>query len=69
MLVEGITTNNLVWLIFGIGILTRLLYLTGLLGVFVGLIMSYFAIGLTLARLDDLDIIWFTSRSSQISTK
>ena len=69
MLVEGITTNNLVWLIFGIGILTRLLYLTGLLGVFVGLIMSYFAIGLTLARLDDLDIIWFTGRSSQISTK
>lgn len=69
MLVEGITTNNLFWLIFGIGILARLLYLTGLLGVFVGLIMSYFAIGLTLARLDDLDIIWFTSRSSQISTK
>ena len=57
------------WLIVGLGVLGRFLYLTELLWFTGAIILAYFGLGIILITLDELDVVWFTGRKPCLTKK
>jgi hypothetical protein len=57
------------WLIVGLGVLGRFLYLTDMLWFTGGVILAYFSLGIIFITVDELDVVWFTGRKPCITEK